>query len=228
MKRGLPAALAAALVIAGCGSSAGLDVGSQSADTATSASMQGGSTSPSMPHMSASSMAGMSMNTSTGTSSTAQGATAVPSVNGVKPVASQVLATADWQGMKIQARTMTPIPFYTYNGTKLQKIKPSKRASFHLMVMLNDAHTNEPIPYATVWATIKKNGKVVYDHSQWPMISAYMGPHYGDNVTLPGAGHYQLSLLIGPPVSARHVEYQKVWLKPHRVTVDFNWKPPGK
>ena len=32
------------------------------------------------------------------------------------------------------------------------------------------------------------------------MISAYMGPHYGNNVTLPAAGHYQLTLLISPPV----------------------------
>ena len=49
-----------------------------------------------------SNMAGMDM---TGGSDVA---TEVPSVNGIKPVASQVLATADWQGMEIQARTMTP------------------------------------------------------------------------------------------------------------------------
>ncbi len=220
MKRGVPAALVAALVIAGCGSSAGLDVGTKSSGTATSASMQGGSTGMS------SSLAGMSMGTSTGTSSTAEGATNVPSVNGVKPVPSQVLATADWQGMEIQARTMTPIPFYIYNGTKMQEVKPGKHASFHLMVMLNDRHTNEPIPYAGVWATIRKAGKVIYDERQWPMLSAYMGPHYGNDVTLPGAGHYKLSLLISPPVSARHVEYKNVWLKPHRVTMTFSWHPP--
>ena len=51
------------------------------------------------------------------------------------------------------------------------------------------------------------------------MISEYMGPHYGNDVSLPGAGDYQLSLLVSPPVSARHVEYQNVWLSPHRVTV---------
>ena len=38
-------------------------------------------------------------------------------------------------------------------------------------------------------------------------------------------GSYRLSLLISPPVSARHVEYRDVWLKPHRVTMTFNWKP---
>ena len=51
------------------------------------------------------------------------------------------------------------------------------------------------------------------------MISEYMGPHYGNNVILPGAGIYQLTLLVSPPVSARHIEYQNVWLKPHRANV---------
>ena len=130
----------------------------------------------------------------------------------------------DWQGMKITAQAMTPVPFVVYNGTSRQMVKPGK-ASFHLMVMLNDADTDVPIPYATVWATITKDGKVVFDERQWPMISRYMGPHYGNDVTLPGAGTYKLSLLIGPPVSARHIEYANVWLKPHRVSFTFPWKP---
>ena len=93
------------------------------------------------------------------------------------------------------------------------------------MVMLSDEQTNVPIPYATVWATISKEGKVVYDERQWPMIARYMGPHYGNDVTLPGAGTYQLSLLISPPVSARHMEYSGVWTKPHRVGFTLPWKP---
>ena len=136
----------------------------------------------------------------------------------------QVLGTADWQGMKITAQVMTPVSFVVYDGTSKQLVKPGK-ASFHLMVMLNDADTGVPIPYATVWATITKNGKIVFDERQWPMISRYMGPHYGNDVKLPGAGTYKLSLLIGPPVSARHIEYQNVWLQPHRVSFTFPWKP---
>ncbi|HTX45832.1 MAG TPA: iron transporter, partial [Solirubrobacteraceae bacterium] len=136
------------------------------------------------------------------------------------------LASTEWQGMKIEARTMTAVPFVIFNGTKEQMVKPPKGTNFHLMVMLNDAHTNEPIPYASVWATFTKNGKVIYDERQWPMLSAFMGPHYGNNVKLAGPGEYKLSLLITPPVSARHLEYQHVWLVPHRVTVAFNWKPP--
>jgi uncharacterized protein involved in high-affinity Fe2+ transport len=171
-----------------------------------------------------SSMAGMNM----GESSSMHVArmAAVAEVNGVRPVASRVLATAAWQGMKIQARTMTPVPFVVYNGTKATMVKPPKETSFHLMVMLNDEHTGVAIPYATVWATIANaSGKVVYDEQQLPMLSAYMGPHYGNNVTLPGPGNYRLELLISPPVAARHLEYAHVWLKPHELTERFNWKP---
>ena len=146
---------------------------------------------------------------------------------GITPVPTQVLGTAVWQGMKITADAMTPVPFDIYNGTTMQLVKPPKNVSFHLMVLLNDAQTNVVIPYASVWGTIKEGSKTSFDESLWPMISRYMGPHYGNDVVLPGSGTYQLSLLISPPVSARHVEYQGVWLKPHTVTFTFRWHQPS-
>ena len=57
------------------------------------------------------------------------------------------------------------------------------------------------------------------------MISRYMGPHYGNDVTLPDNGTYRLSLLVSPPVAARHMEYANVWLKPHRVNFTFQLAP---
>jgi hypothetical protein len=131
------------------------------------------------------------------------------SIDGIKPVPIQTLGSATWEGMKITARAMTPVPFVVFNGTSERMVKPGN-ASFHLMVMLNDAHTGVAIPYASVWATIRKDGKIISDARQWPMLARYMGPHYGNDVTVPGAGTYQLSLLISPPVSARHIEYQHV------------------
>ena len=166
-------------------------------------------------------MAGMNMGAG---SSTSGGSV---SVNGVKAVPTQMLGSATWQGMKISAEAMTPLPFVIYNGTSEQMVKAGPKASFHLMVMLSDAQTGVAIPYATVWATIRQKGKIYYDARQWPMISRYMGPHYGNDVSVPGAGTYQLSLLVSPPVSARHVEYQNVWLRPHRVNLTFHWAPPS-
>lgn len=168
-----------------------------------------------------SSMAGMNMGSGTGTSGRGM------SVGGITPIPTETLGQTSWQGMKIMARATTAVPFVIYDGSAERMVKPTKHTSFHLMVMLSDAHTGVPIPYATVWATIAKAGKVVYDERQWPMISRYMGPHYGNDVTLPGAGRYRMSLLVSPPVSARHVEYQHVWLKPHRVNLTFSWKRPA-
>jgi uncharacterized protein involved in high-affinity Fe2+ transport len=161
-----------------------------------------------------SSSSGMNMGT---------GATSGASAGGIKPVPMQQLGVADWQGMKITADAMTPVPFIVYNGTTSQEIKPAKNVSFHLMVQLNDAQTGVVIPYASVWATVTKGSAMPFDNRLWPMISRYMGPHYGDDVSLPGAGTYKLTLLVSPPVSARHVEYQNVWLKPHQVTFTFHW-----
>ncbi len=134
-------------------------------------------------------MAGMNM----GTPSTnyLAAASAEMSVDGLKPVPTQILGTADWQGMKITAQAMTAAPFVIYNGTSEQTVKPGPHACFHLMVMLNDAQTGVAIPYATVWATITKSSKTVFDERQWPMLSRYMGPHYGDDVSLPGGRKLQ-------------------------------------
>jgi hypothetical protein len=197
------AVAAAGVLVAGCAAA--------NKNASTSASSGGSSSS------SSSGMAGMNMGS---------GSSTVAAVNGIKPIPSQLLATTTWQGMRIEARTMTAVPFVIFNGQSEQTVKPPKGTNFHLMVMLNDAHTNEPVPYASVWATFTKNGKVIYDERQWPMLSAFMGPHYGNNVQLAGAGTYKLTLLITPPVSARHMEYKNVWLTPHRVSVAFNWKPP--
>jgi hypothetical protein len=186
-----------AIVVAGCAS--GSSAAKSGASPAAMSSMSG--------------MSGMSM---------------APTPDAVgAAVPTQVLGTAVWQGMKITADAMTPVPFDIYNGTTMQTVNPPKNASFHLMVLLNDAQTNVVIPYASVWGTIKEGTKTPFDESLWPMISRYMGPHYGNDVALPGTGTYQLSLLISPPVSARHVEYQGVWLKPHTVTFTFHWHQPS-
>ncbi len=208
------AAIAAvATLLAGCASAdKNLTVPSSSTTTtaATAASSNGSS-----------GMSAMSM----GSGSTASAGSV--SVNGVKAVPTQPLGSAFWQGMKITAEATTPLPFVIYNGTTEQMVKAGPKTSFHLMVMLSDAQTGVAIPYASVWATIKHGAKIYYDARQWPMISRYMGPHYGNDVSVPGAGTYQMSLLVSPPVSARHVEYQNVWLHPHEVNFTFHWAPPA-
>ena len=135
------------------------------------------------------------------------------------------LGSTDWDGMKISAQTSAPSTFELFDGTKQQLVSPTMKDSFHLMVLLSDEATGVAIPYSSIWATIKKDGKVVFDERLWPMISRYMGPHYGNNVSLPSAGTYQLSLLVSPPEAARHLEYKNLWLAPHKVDLTFRWVP---
>jgi len=135
------------------------------------------------------------------------------------------LGNADWDGMTIQARTSAPATFELFNGTTQKLVKPTAKDSFHLMVLLSDAETGYAIPYSSVWATITKGGKIVFDERLWPMISRYMGPHYGNNIALPSAGLYHLTLLVSPPVAARHLEYKNLWLKAHKVKLTFRWVP---
>ncbi|MGH2862762.1 MAG: iron transporter [Solirubrobacteraceae bacterium] len=162
-------------------------------------------------------MAGMNMGGGSG---------AAPSANGVKPVAIRTLATSYWQDMEIQAQTMTPVSFVVFTGNGKERLfKPPKHAAFHLMIMLTDRHTHFHIPYASVWATITSSaGQVLYNDQQWPMISEYMGSHYGNNVPHLAPGRYTLKLLISPPVSARHLEYQHLWHRQHVVIEHFTWK----
>ncbi|MGH3298778.1 MAG: iron transporter [Trebonia sp.] len=212
LRHAAPLALIA-VVVAGCAS--GSSVAKSGASPVAMSSMSG--------------MSGMSMAPTPDAAGAAAASSeaAAAGDSGITPVPTQVLGTAVWQGMKITADAMTPVPFDIYNGTTMQLVKPPKNVSFHLMVLLNDARTNVVIPYASVWGTIKEGSNTPFDESLWPMISRYMGPHYGNDVVLPGSGTYQLSLLISPPVSARHVEYQGVWLKPHTVTFTFHWHQPS-
>ena len=63
------------------------------------------------------------------------------------------LANTTWEGMKIEARAMAPVPFVVVTGTSEKIVRPSTKDNMHLMVMLTDAETGVDLPYATVWAS---------------------------------------------------------------------------
>jgi hypothetical protein len=104
-------------------------------------------------------MSGMNMGTTPAPTSSAAASAEAAAAGVVNPVPTQVLGTAVWQGMKITAQAMTPVPFLIYNGTSMQEVKPAKNTSFHLMVLLNDAQTNVAIPYASVWGTVTRGSR---------------------------------------------------------------------
>jgi uncharacterized protein involved in high-affinity Fe2+ transport len=140
------------------------------------------------------------------------------------PVPIKTIGRGTWKDMDITAQEMTPVPFYIDEGTSYREIKPTPKSSFHLMVMLTDKHTGVAIPYATVWVVIKQHGKTVFNERQWPMLSEFMGPHYGNDVALPGPGMYHLSVQVSAPEAALHVEYGGMWSGTHTVDSTFTWR----
>jgi Fe2+ transport protein len=146
------------------------------------------------------------------------------SVNGVTAAPSRLIATAYWQGMRIQTRTAAPTRLYAPNGSGVEKVDSLAGSSIYLMVMLSDRYTSEAVTYAPVYATIKNAaGMAVYHGRMKPTISAFEGPHHGNNVKLPGARQYTIMLRIDPPHQTRHLEYEHVWLQPHTVVKHFTW-----
>jgi hypothetical protein len=206
--------------------------GANGSMSSSSASMSGSSSASTATTSSTGGMTGMSMKGSTAMSSNGvmtirQATLPAMQTSGKMPVAMAMvpLGQTNWDGMTIAARTSAPATFILLNGTAQQMVRPNSKSSFHLMVLLSDEYTQVAIPYSSIWATITRKGKVVFDERLWPMISRYMGPHYGNNVALPGSGVYQLTLLVSPPEAARHLEYNDLWLQPHRVSFEFRWIP---
>ena len=92
------------------------------------------------------------------------------------------------------------------------------------MAVLADEQSGERIPYADVWVTLRdSDGSIVFDERMWPMLSRAMGTHYGINVSLPGAGTYDVDLQVGAPQGARHPEYADRWLEPTTFTMTYSW-----
>jgi hypothetical protein len=229
--RTLIAAGALTLALAGCASAD--KTGQNAADTSAGASNANVSSASASSSGSAIGSSGSATGSSTGSGSGSSMGSSTMSASAEKAmnngavtaaIPTRTIATGYWKDMKIVAQERTAVPFYVYNGTSYTELKPTKQTSFHLMVMLNDRTTGEALPYATVWASLSKNGKTVFNERQWPMLSEYMGPHYGNNVTLPGPGTYQLKLLVSAPVAALHVEYAHMWVGTHTVTSTFTWK----
>jgi Fe2+ transport protein len=147
------------------------------------------------------------------------------STSGERPASSTAtrkLGSVVWQGMRITARAGPPAPLVIFNGASEQALPAPRHHGVQLTVTLTDTQSAVAIPYATVTATVTRGTKIVDRDRMWPMISPDSAPGYVGNVSLP-AGAYRLQLAITPPVSARHVEYQHVWLHSHSVSLPFSW-----
>lgn len=91
------------------------------------------------------------------------------------------------------------------------------------------------IPYLTIqYKLTKLNSNQEFSGTLMPMVASD-GPHYGDNVKLPGPGKYKLEFTILPPSEkthfGRHVDKLTgvgAWFAPFTVEYEFIFAGIGK
>lgn len=95
-----------------------------------------------------------------------------------------------------------PHRFWTVTGNRTEKVTIEDNDSMHLMVSVWDPETGIYPMDANPTITVSKSGASVTTVSPWTMLSQNMGFHAGDNVPLPGAGDYSVTVDV-PPTAAR-------------------------
>lgn len=95
-----------------------------------------------------------------------------------------------------------PHRFWTVTGNRAKKVTVEDNDAMHLMVSVWDPETNIYPMDTNPTITVSKDGDSVTTLSPWTMLSQNMGFHAGDNVPLPGAGDYSVTVDV-PPTSAR-------------------------
>lgn len=115
-----------------------------------------------------------------------------------------------------------PHRFWNVTGTRKQKVVVETEDSLHLMASAWDLETETVLPL-DISAEIRKDGQSIATNTMWPMISQNMGFHYGDNVTLPEEGEYELSLSVGPLQIARTEALEGRLTSPQEATMQFTF-----
>ena len=123
-------------------------------------------------------------------------------------------------------------------------MRDAKESDIHLEADIKAAKGNpngfaegDWMPYLRVGFELTRlNDKLSQKGEMMPMV-ANDGPHYGDNVKLPGPGKYKLTLTVSPPSEnphahfGRHVDKETgvgPWFKPFSVDYEFVYAGTGK
>ncbi|MDH3973097.1 MAG: iron transporter [Deltaproteobacteria bacterium] len=142
-------------------------------------------------------------------------------------------------GMEIAAVYLQPIEMEPASGP--HAMSPRKGSDIHIEADIsadennpNGFATGEWIPYLSIGYTLinlSTNEKI--EGMMMPMI-ANDGPHYGDNVKMPGLGKYKLVLNIVNPMAngfGRHTDRETgvgPWFEPFQLEWTFNFLGAGK
>jgi uncharacterized protein involved in high-affinity Fe2+ transport len=121
---------------------------------------------------------------------------------------------------------------------------PATEADLHLEADIQAVSGNpngfaegDWMPYLQIHYRLVKSGETAEVVGRLIPMVASDGPHYGDNVKLPGPGKYHLTLNIAAPDAertnpfGRHVDRETgvaPWFQPFEVGVDFVFAGVGK
>jgi len=142
-------------------------------------------------------------------------------------------------GMDIAAVYLQPIEMEPASGPHAMSAR--KGSDIHIEADITAAENNpngfatgEWIPYLSIRYTLinlSTNEKV--EGMMMPMV-ANDGPHYGDNVKMPGLGKYKLLIDVLNPMTqgfGRHTDRETgvgPWFKPFQLEWTFNFLGAGK
>ena len=96
-----------------------------------------------------------------------------------------------------------PHQFWLVDGTDTEAVVPEDAKGVHLMFTVWDPETQLVLPVESgAEVVIERDGESVGTPlTPWPMVTQEMGFHFGDNVTLPEDGTYEVTVDL-PPLAA--------------------------
>jgi hypothetical protein len=92
-----------------------------------------------------------------------------------------------------------PHRFWLVTGTRTKKVEIGREDTLHLMPTIWHEKTGRRLVDASVSLSIEGDAEGLPDLRPWSMLSQPMGPHFGDNVSLPGDGTYAVTVEMRAP-----------------------------
>jgi len=116
-----------------------------------------------------------------------------------------------------------PHRFWLVDGDRTNMVAVADEDSVHLMVSVWDGETGRVLPSSSATLAVTREGEPVLDRPMWPMLSQRMGFHYGDNVSLPGDGAYEVTVRFGPVGTRRSGAFREAFGERVAVTIPFEY-----
>lgn len=117
-----------------------------------------------------------------------------------------------------------PHRFWNLTGSRRSKVVVNAEDTVHLMASVWDLETETILP-VDVSTEIRDSEGDTFSTNLWPMISATMGFHYGDNVQLAGKGEYDITLRVGPLQIQRTEPFDGRFTNAQSATLTFSFDP---